>query len=113
VVRNSFYERVYSLVREVPPGKVVTYGDVARRVGSPMASRATGYALHALAGDTAVPWWRVVNRAGSISDRPGVGPMVQRERLQAEGVSFGLDGRVDLDRYGWDGSGVPGFGGQQ
>jgi len=113
VVTDSFYERVYAIVREVPPGTVVTYAEVARRAGSPLASRATGYALNALAWDADVPWWRVVNRTGGISDRPGVGAMVQRERLEAEGVVFSSDGRLDLRRYGWDGAGASGFGGQQ
>lgn len=110
---GSFYERVYAIVREVPPGRVVTYGEIAWRAGSPLASRATGYALNALRWDADVPWWRVVNRAGRISDRPGDGPVVQRERLEAEGVVFKPDGRVDLRHYGWDGTGASGLGGQQ
>ncbi len=100
---QSFYERVYAVVREVPPGTVVTYGEVARRVGSPLASRATGYALHALAWDTEVPWWRVVNREGGISDRPGDGALVQRQRLEAEGIAFDDAGHLNLRRYFWGG----------
>ena len=110
---DSFYERVYAIVGEVPAGTVVTYGEIARRAGSPLASRATGYALHSLAWDTDVPWWRVVNRTGEISDRRGDGPLVQRKRLEAEGVIFDAGGRIDLGRYGWAGACTSGLGGQQ
>jgi len=101
-VRESFYERVYDAVRQVPPGSVTTYGDIARALGAPRASRAAGYALRALPdGCYSTPWWRVVNAAGRISPRgPGLGAEIQRQMLEAEGVAFRLDGSIDLGRYG-------------
>jgi methylated-DNA-protein-cysteine methyltransferase-like protein len=113
---EPFYERVYALVREVPAGKVTTYGDVGRALGAPHAARATGYALRAAPQGQDIPWWRVVNAAGRISPRgPGLGAEIQRQMLEAEGVSFRLDGSIDLVRFGhsWhqgDGAG-PGISG--
>src|SRR3990167_3683639 len=91
--RESFYERVYDAVRQVPPGRVITYGEIARALGAPHAARAAGYALRALPEGNSTPWWRGVNAAGRISPRgPGLGAEIQREMLEAEGVSFRLDG---------------------
>jgi methylated-DNA-protein-cysteine methyltransferase-like protein len=96
----KYFERVYELVRTVPPGRVVTYGQVARALGMERGARAVGYALAALTAPESVPWWRVVNASGGISPRGlGHAAMIQREMLGAEGVEFGLDGRLDLRRY--------------
>ncbi|GIX48963.1 MAG: methyltransferase [Candidatus Tectimicrobiota bacterium] len=98
----NFYQRVYALVRQVPRGKVVTYGQVAALLGSPHAARAVGYALRALRGASDVPWHRVINHRGQISPRfPPESPLLQRLRLEAEGVVFDLQGRIDLARYRW------------
>jgi methylated-DNA-protein-cysteine methyltransferase-like protein len=102
---GSFYDRVYERVRQVPPGRVTTYGTVSEAlVGHAGAARTVGWALGALPRERAdeVPWWRVINAAGriSISSWPGAAD-AQRARLEAEGVVFGPDGRTDLDRFGW------------
>lgn len=107
---GSFYEAVYAVTREVPHGRVATFGWLARAAGSPRAARAVGYAMHALPYESAVPWWRVVNAAGSISFRAGPGPMLQRQMLEDEGVAFDFEGRIDLSTYGWEGG--SGLGGQ-
>ncbi len=102
--RETFYDRVYAFVSRVPPGKVVTYGQVAQELGAPAASRAVGYALHNLPGESGVPWWRVVNASGGISHGSrGPAAALQRERLEAEGVRFTLDGRIRLPEYRWVG----------
>ncbi len=94
--------RIYALVRRVPKGRVATYGQIARLAGIPRHARQVGYALHALAGDSGVPWHRVLNSRGAISLPAGTGPdRVQRKLLEAEGVRFGRDGRVDLARFQW------------
>ena len=99
-----FYECVYALVRQVPPGKVVTYGQVAALVGNPRAARAVGYALRFLPAGTDVPWHRVINHRGHISLRtPPESPLVQRLLLEEEGVVFDTEGRVDLAVYRWQG----------
>lgn len=100
-----FRSLVYRLVRRVPRGKVVTYGQVAAILGRPRGARAVGTALGALRGPLLelVPWQRVVNAAGRCSRRDGFGADVQRERLEAEGVRFARHGRIDLPKYRWPG----------
>ena len=97
-----FYERVHTLVRQIPPGNVVTYGQVAALLGSPRAARAVGYALRFLPVGTDVPWHRVINHRGQISLRtPIESPLLQRLLLEEEGVVFDAEGRVDLALYRW------------
>ncbi|GIW19633.1 MGMT family protein [Tepidiforma sp.] len=99
---ETFYEAVYALVRRIPEGRVMTYGQVALELGAPAAARAVGYALAWLPQGTEVPWWRVVNAKGAISLRGrGEEADLQRRLLEAEGVVFGPDGRMDLGRYRW------------
>lgn len=96
----NFYERVYDFVRQVPPGRVVTYGQVAACLGAPRSSRAVGYALRALTAGNDVPWHRVVNHRGQISLRyPAESPMLQRLLLEDEGVRFDPQSRIDLSVY--------------
>ena len=100
----NFYAAVYRLVAEIPPGKVTTYGQIARWLGHPSAARAVGYALHALPTGSDIPWQRVINAAGRVSarcDRHYEG--IQRALLEAEGVRFDSYGSVDLQRFGWHG----------
>ena len=99
---NSFYDQVYELVRQVPAGTVVTYGQVAVLLGSPRSARAVGYALRYLPRGTDVPWQRVINHKGEISPRfPAESPLIQRALLESEGVVFDASDRVDLKRYRW------------
>jgi methylated-DNA-protein-cysteine methyltransferase-like protein len=97
------YEEIYAVVRRIPPGMVSSYGRVALIAGRPGAARLVGYALHALrqsAGDE-VPWWRVVNRNGFISN--SYQPALQRAMLMAEGVAVDERDVVDLRRHLWEG----------
>ena len=91
-------------MKRIPKGRVATYGQVAELADLPRQARQVGYALHALAGDESVkvPWQRVVNARGEISERsiPGREP-IQRAMLEAEGVVFTASGRIDLGRYRW------------
>jgi methylated-DNA-protein-cysteine methyltransferase-like protein len=89
----------------VPRGRVATYGQIAALAGIPNP-RQVGYALHALRGDD-VPWHRVINGRGEVSERsqPGCGDE-QRLLLEAEGIRFDENRRVSLDRYGWKAEGV-------
>lgn len=97
---STFFFRVYALVRKIPRGKVATYGQIARALGSPHAARTVGWAMHACPAD--VPWHRVVNARGEISLRPTIGYHEQRARLKAEGVRFNRMGKIDLQKYGWN-----------
>ncbi|MBF2760531.1 MAG: MGMT family protein [Ectothiorhodospiraceae bacterium AqS1] len=101
---DSRYERIYAIVCEIPWGRVATYGQVAAIEGNATA-RIVGYALAAL--DRArpdVPWQRVINRLGEVSERRGGGGTDrQRELLEIEGIVFDAQGRLDFDICGWDG----------
>jgi len=97
----SFFVRVWETVRQIPPGRVTTYGRVARRLGSPRLARVVGYALHG--APDGLPCHRVVNRKGELSAAffPE-GRATHRLLLEAEGVPFTEDGRVALDACIWD-----------
>ncbi len=100
----SFFEQVYRVVRAIPPGRVATYGQIARLVGVPRAARTVGWALHSIPQASDVPWQRVINAQGTISlDARGLGGALQRALLEEEGVVFDDRGRVDLKVFGWPG----------
>ncbi len=103
VSTGSRYQAIYAVVRRIPSGRVATYGQVARLAGYPGCARQVGYALSALENGSPVPWHRVVNARGCISLRSGGSPwgMVQRLRLEAEGVRFDGQGRINLERFQW------------
>ena len=102
--RNQFFEQVYQVVRRIPAGKVATYGQVARILGKPRGARTVGWALHSIPEDSDVPWQRVINARGIITlDARGPGGAIQRALLEAEGIVFDEEGRIDLDACGWDG----------
>ena len=93
----SLYERIYAVVRSIPPGQVTTYGAVGRTVGCP--ARVVGYALHHLRHtDHDVPWQRVINARGAISTHGGE----QQRLLEGEGIVFDSAGLVDLARWSCD-----------
>jgi methylated-DNA-protein-cysteine methyltransferase-like protein len=100
---SSFFAKVYRLVQRVPPGKVVSYGGVARMLEHPHAARTVGWAMHSIPEGMDVPWWRVLNSKGCISLSERGGASRQRELLEAEGVEFDERGFVDWERYGWEG----------
>lgn len=97
----TFRERVLQVVREVPPGRVVSYGQVALWAGSPRAARQVGGVLFGLRdADGDVPWQRVVNARGGISTfKVGAGEL-QVALLRSEGVDV-ADAGIDLARWGW------------
>lgn len=102
----SFFERVYRLVRQIPRGRVASYGQIAALLGHPQAARTVGWALNALRGGEVadVPWQRVINSAGRISiSRADLGADLQRTLLEEEGVAFDARGYVDWKRFGWAG----------
>ena len=96
---RSVFANIYALVRAVPRGKIVTYGQIARALGMPHGARTVGWAMRACPAD--VPWHRVVNGRGEISVRPTAGFHEQRARLRGEGVRFSRAGKIDLEKYGW------------
>jgi len=100
---NDLYERIYSIVRAVPCGRVTTYGHIAQAIGSKSGARLVGWALNAVAFSerTDIPCHRVVNRLGELSGKMHFeSPFVMKERLEAEGITF-LDEAVDLSLHLW------------
>jgi methylated-DNA-protein-cysteine methyltransferase-like protein len=96
------WDRFYSIIRRIPRGRVATYGQIAALAGLPRNARQVGYALHALPEGSDVPWHRVVNARGEISQRATPGwDGLQRVLLERERVLSG-DGRVDLERFQWE-----------
>ena len=93
------WEAVYILVREIPRGRVMTYGQVAGLLGHLLSPKAVGWAMHTCPED--VPWHRVVNASGGCStNRLGdMPPGMQQALLEGEGVEFRLDGTLDLARF--------------
>ncbi len=99
---SDFRERVWAFVRSVPPGKVVTYGQVAAMVGVPFAARAVGSVLHYTPSSANVPCQRVVNRYGRLAPIYGWGgPEQQKRELEEEDVHVRSDFTVDLEVYQW------------
>jgi methylated-DNA-protein-cysteine methyltransferase-like protein len=98
----TYQQVVYAIVRQIPSGLVASYGQIARIAGGGISARMVGYALAALPQGNDVPWQRVINSQGKIS-LPSFGRAMQEKLLQEEGVDFGPDGRVDFERFGWNG----------
>ena len=106
---QAYYQQVWEIVRQIPRGRVATYGQIAKMIPPPMgvdfetykafSPRWVGGAMAACPDD--VPWQRVINSQGKISERAGAER--QRELLEQEGVEFDAKDRVDLKRYGWSG----------
>ena len=97
----SLHQRIYAAVRQIPRGKVTTYGQIAQLVGG-CSAQMVGFALAALPEGLDVPWQRVVNREGKISPHGfGYGSAVQRDLLVEEGVEFDLEDRIDFRKFGW------------
>lgn len=98
----SYYDDVYRIVAQIPAGKVSTYGRIAELTPVPRGARRVGWALHALGPEQerSVPWWRVINAAGRISNAYNAD--LQRALLEAEGIAFDTHGYVDLRHFLWD-----------
>ncbi len=92
---------LYGVLSQVPPGKVVTYGQLAEMAGLGRAARWVGRTLSQLPEGSRLPWHRVIGAGGRISLAPGtVGGEEQRARLRAEGIVF-MNNKVDIRRHGW------------
>jgi methylated-DNA-protein-cysteine methyltransferase-like protein len=98
---SGYRERVYEIVRRIPAGRVMTYGQIAELLGAGYTSRTVGFVMHA--ADKDVPWHRVINAQGACSTVRVVLPSDMQQRLlEAEGVRFDARGRCDLKIYRWE-----------
>lgn len=97
----SSFDIIYDIIRQIPYGKVASYGQVAELAGNRRWSRVVGYALHAVPEDSDLPCHRVVTKEGKVSAAFGAGKENrQMELLKAEGVEF-VDGNVDMKKHQW------------
>lgn len=95
-------ERILTVIRQVPIGSVATYGQIAKLAGIPRNSRQVGSILKRLPRGSKVPWYRIVNSKGEISDRKNENSQnIQRMALEEEGVQFDDKGRILLREFRW------------
>jgi methylated-DNA-protein-cysteine methyltransferase related protein len=112
----SVYERVYEIVKRIPKGRVLTYGTISDLMGGRLSAQGVGWALKALPSQSkkkdnrlskynskTVPWHRVINSLGGTSTHKvaDIPPDLQREMLEAEGLVFNEEEKVDLPKYLW------------
>jgi methylated-DNA-protein-cysteine methyltransferase related protein len=99
------YQRIYAAVKKIPYGKVATYGQIAQLADMPRAARQVGYALSATPENVRIPWHRVVSSEGRISMRrknwQSGSDDLQKILLEAEGVEFDANERINLERFRW------------
>lgn len=101
VNEQKYRERVYEIVREIPSGRVMTYGQIAAMLGAGYTARTVGFVMHA-ADTENVPWQRVINSQGACSTGKMMLPInLQQKMLEDEGVKFDEKGRCDLNVYRW------------
>ena len=100
----SSYDAIYAVVRQIPTGRVATYGQVAQLANLPGQARLVGYALYRVTQNLDVPWHRVINAKGEISESPfrHGDDHLQRHLLEQEGVQFSAAGVVKLPTYRWE-----------
>ena len=97
----SVFEKIYEVVKNIPYGKVATYGQVALLAGNSRWARVVGYALHNNPDPQNIPCHRVVNREGRVASGYAFGGSdIQRELLEKEGIVFEKDGHIDLQKFG-------------
>jgi methylated-DNA-protein-cysteine methyltransferase-like protein len=101
---DRWVKNVWQVVRDIPRGHVLTYGEVARLAGMSRAARRVSQAMRRAPGNLRLPWHRVVNAQGRISFPADSGSYrEQKQRLEREGVVF-VNGKIDLDRHGYKGA---------
>jgi len=98
---SEVFELIWSVVAEIPPGRVASYGQVGEAAGLPGRARLVGRAMRELPEGSAVPWYRVMGAGGRLS-LTGEAGRLQRLLLEEEGVCFTESGRVDLARSEWN-----------
>lgn len=96
-----FEEAVLRVVRTIPKGKVMSYGQIARYIGAPKAAREVGWSMHTLGGTPDFPWWRVLNSKGKISLKEDWdnSPQTQQSLLESEGITFVSNLTIDIEKY--------------
>lgn len=101
---TNTFEQIYKIVRQIPYGRVTTYGRIALLMGNPRLSRVVGYAMSCCPDSADVPCHRVLNRFGGLADAfEPLGRQSHRALLEMEGIAFLTDGCVNLEHFMWYG----------
>ena len=101
--KESFFQKVYEVVKLIPPGKVTTYGAIAKFLGSPSSSRTVGWAMNASHSDETIPAHRVVNRNGLLTGKHHFGGSnIMKELLENEGVEVKENQVQNFKNYFWN-----------
>ena len=98
-MNETFSERIKQLIKQIPSGKVATYGQIAARAGNPRAARQVAWILHSCSKKDNLPWHRVINSKGRISLPYDGGYQMQKKLLELEGIVFNEDDIIDLEIY--------------
>ncbi len=101
-ISMNSYDKIYQVVRQIPCGKVATYGQVAELAGLPRQARLAGYAMHNVPKGSDIPWQRVINSRGEISNYgDDQWTEFHRSLLESEGIIFDRKGRISLKTFQW------------
>lgn len=100
---KTFHEKAVEQIKNIPSGKIATYGQIAALSGSPKAARQVVRCLHSSSEKEKLPWHRVINSQGKIGLKSYQGYEMQKAMLEDEGIVFGLNDIVDFNKYQWNG----------
>ncbi|MFQ6115379.1 MAG: MGMT family protein [bacterium] len=100
---SNLFNKFYEIILKIPKGKVATYGQIALLAGHPYSARIVGWALNSLPHNMHVPWHRVINAQGKSSLPEESQRKLQKALLEAESIIFDENGKVDLEKFQWDG----------
>ncbi|MYL63211.1 DNA methyltransferase [Bacillus hwajinpoensis] len=99
---EQFTENVVTIIKKIPPGKVMTYGQIAKCAGSPRGARQVVRILHTMSRKHELPWHRVINAKGEIGLKSEDGYIDQKMMLEGEGIVFHPNSKIDLTIYRYD-----------
>ncbi len=98
---SDFTEKIIQIIKNIPTGKVLTYGFIAKLAGNPRAARQVSWTLHSSSKKYNLPWHRVINSKGIIALKSIEDRKYQKNLLEQEGITFSDEFRVDLKKYLW------------
>ena len=98
---EEFTKLVVKIIENIPFGKIATYGSISLVAGKSNGARQVARILHSMSRKHSLPWHRVINSRGYISLPKENGYYLQKQLLQMEGITFGINDKIDLNKYGW------------
>ena len=99
---SDFTQDVIKIIKNIPVGKVLTYGKIAKLAGNPNGARQVSWLLHSSSKKYNLPWYRVINSQGKIALKSEDGQDYQKVLLEKEGVEIGPTNKIDLKKYLWE-----------